>query len=164
MKKILAPALILLRSFSYRPDRPSLPTGRSIGRFRPQGLERRLAGQVLTIPEKTNYTRTASSRRSWNPGRDALEQRQGHRPEYVHHQPAPGRAAVVLSNPRALRRGAAKSGKTVVYFQGNIHPYEPEAKEACNADADILFGRRSGLLDKLIIIMCPTSMSTVRTP
>ena len=52
--------------------------------------------------------------------------------------------AVVLANPRVTTpEEAAKSGKTVVYLQGNIHPYEPEAKEALlMLMRDILFGKR----------------------
>jgi hypothetical protein len=66
-------------------------------------------------------------------------------------------AAAVLASPRvASPDEAAKSGKTVVYLQGNIHAYEPEAKEALMMlMRDILFGKRKGLLDKLIVIVCP---------
>jgi hypothetical protein len=66
-------------------------------------------------------------------------------------------AAAVMANPRvASPDEAAKSGKTVVYLQGNIHAYEPEAKEALMMlMRDILFGKRKRLLDDLIIIVCP---------
>ena len=44
----------------------------------------------------------------------------------------------------------------MVYLQGNIHPYEMEGKEALLMLArEILLGRLTGLLDKLIIIICP---------
>jgi hypothetical protein len=66
--------------------------------------------------------------------------------------------AVVLANPRVTTpQEAAKSGKTVVYLQGNIHPYEPEGKEALlMLMREILFGKMTRLLDNLIIIICPS--------
>jgi hypothetical protein len=65
--------------------------------------------------------------------------------------------SVVMAEPRVTSpEEAAKSGKPVVYLQGNIHAYEPEAKEALMMlMRDILLGKRRGLLDKLIIIVCP---------
>ena len=79
------------------------------------------------------------------PRRPALVERQGHRPQHVYTSPLRRICpAVVLANPRvATPEEAAKSGKTVVYLQGNIHPYEPEAKEALlMLMRDILFGKR----------------------
>jgi hypothetical protein len=65
--------------------------------------------------------------------------------------------ALVLANPRVTSpEEAAKSGKTVVYLQGNIHPYEMEGKEALlMLTREILLGRLTSLLDNLIIIICP---------
>ncbi len=112
----------------------------------------------LTVPERTNFERTSNSL-------DVLEFIDALRwsSENVTvinmfttslRRTCP---AVILSNPRITRpEEAAKSGKTVVYLQGNIHAYEPEAKEALlMLTRDILFGKRKHLLDNLVVIVCP---------
>ena len=124
----------------------------------PKGWNGAWPAKYLTVPEKTIYTRTASSTEvlefldtmRWNSDKVTVLNM------FVTSLRRVG-AAVVLSSPRVVSpEEAAKSGKTVVYFQGNIHPYEPEAKEALQMlMRDILFGKRARLLDKLIIIMCP---------
>jgi len=124
----------------------------------PQGWNGKWPAKYLTVPEKTNFARTASST-------DVLEfidaLRWSSDKMYVFNmftttlrRTCP---AVVLANPRVTSPDeAAKSGKTVIYLQGNIHAYEPEAKEALlMLMRDILFGKRKSLLDNLIIIVCP---------
>jgi len=87
---------------------------------------------LQTVPEKTEFTRTAShlevleyvSKLVW-------------RSEYMHverlfvsdlRRIAP---LVVLSNPRVTSpEEADETGKPVVYLQGNIHPPEAEGKES----------------------------------
>jgi len=45
----------------------------------------------------------------------------------------------------------------VVYLEGNIHPYEAEAKEALlMLTREILLGRMTHLLERLIVIVCPS--------
>jgi hypothetical protein len=124
----------------------------------PEGWAGTWPAKDLTIPEKTNFERTSSSTEvlefinalRWNS-------------EHVHVfnvYTSPMRRncpAVVLAKPRVTTpEEARKSGKTVVYFQGNIHPYEAEAKEALlMIMREILFGRMSHLLDNLVIIIVP---------
>jgi dipeptidyl-peptidase-4 len=114
--------------------------------------------KFLTVPEKTSYTRTTSTLDllefvdvlKWNS-------------ENVHvfnaftsplRRTAP---AIVLANPRVTSpQEAVKSGKPVMYLQGNIHPPEPEGTEALlMVMREILFGKRKGLLDNQIVIFLP---------
>lgn len=124
----------------------------------PSGWNGKWPAEFLTVAEKTGYTRTASSTEvlefinalRWSSDNmfiinmfTTMLRRTG--------------AAVVMADPRVTSpQEAAKSGKTVVYLQGNIHAYEPEAKEALMMlMRDILLGKRKSLLDDLIIIVCP---------
>jgi hypothetical protein len=159
MKKIAVLVLACLVPLLLAVPSPAAPD-RTIywGDSVPKGWNGSWPAKYLTVPEKTNYARTASSTEvlefldtmRWNSDKVAVLNM------FVTSLRRVG-AAVVLANPRmASPEEAAKSGKTVVYFQGNIHPYEPEAKEALQMlMRDILFGKRSRLLDTLIIIMCP---------
>jgi len=139
---------------------PRIPAAQKIywGDSVPAGWNGKWPAKYLTVPERTNFARTASST-------DVLEfidaLRWSSDKMYVFNmftttlrRTCP---AVVLANPRVTSADdAAKSGKTVVYLQGNIHAYEPEAKEALMMlMRDILFGKRKSLLDNLIIIVCP---------
>ena len=124
----------------------------------PAGWNGKWPAKYLTVPEKTNFARTASST-------DVLEfidavRWSSDKVTIINMFTTSLRRtcpAVVLANPRVTSPDeAAKSGKTVVYLQGNIHAYEPEAKEALMMlMRDILFGKRKSLLDNLIIIVCP---------
>ena len=112
----------------------------------------------LTIPEKTNFTRTTStlethefiSMLKWNS-------------EYLHvfeMYISPLRKVcpvVVMANPRITSpKAAIASGKPVIYLQGNIHPPEAEGKEALlMVMRDILLGEKAYLLDNQIILCCP---------
>jgi hypothetical protein len=139
---------------------PHVPAAQKIywGDSVPAGWNGKWAAKFLTVPERTNFARTASST-------DVLEFIDALRwsSDKVHvinmftttlRRTCP---AVVLADPRVTSPDeAVKSGKTVVYLQGNIHAYEPEAKEALMMlMRDILFGKRKNLLDNLIIIVCP---------
>jgi len=114
--------------------------------------------EYLITPERTNYMRTSSFTdilefidvMKWNS-------------KYVHVEPmfttSQGRTgvAVVLANPRITSARQAKaSGKAVIYLQGDIHPPEPEGKEALlMLMRDILLGEKGHLLDNQILIICP---------
>ena len=139
---------------------PRVPAAQKIywGDSVPQGWNGKWPAKYLTVPERTNFERTASST-------EVLEfidvMRWASDKVFVFNmftttlrRTCP---AVVLANPRVTSPDeAAKSGKTVVYLQGNIHAYEPEAKEALMMlMRNILLGKRKGLLDSLIIIVCP---------
>lgn len=124
----------------------------------PDGWNGKWPAELLTVAEKTGYTRTASSTevlKFINALRWSSEN------IFLINMFTTGLrrtgAAVVMAEPRvASPEEAAKSGKTVVYLQRNIHSYEPEAKEALMMlMRDMLLGKRKSLLDDLIIIVCP---------
>ena len=116
--------------------------------------------KFLTVPEKTDFTRTTSSYQiqefinvlKWN----------SENVHVINMFITPLRkvgSAVVLANPRVTTPEEAKaSGKPVIYLEGDIHAGgETEAKEALlMLTRDILFGKRKYLLDNLIIIVTPS--------
>jgi hypothetical protein len=124
----------------------------------PKAWNGKWPARFATVPEKMGFTRTTSTLElhefvdvlKWNS-------------ENVHvfsiftsplRKVAP---AVVLANPRVTSPDEArKSGKAVVYLQGNIHPPESEGAEALlMVMRDILFGKRKHLLDNQILIFAP---------
>jgi len=124
----------------------------------PQGWNGNWSAKFLTVPEKTKYERTTSSYEilefidmlKWNSDKVHV----------VNMYTSAMRKVcpvVVLANPRVTTpEEAAKSGKTVIYLQGNIHPGEAEAKEALlMLTREILLGKMKHLLDNLIILVCP---------
>jgi hypothetical protein len=124
----------------------------------PKGWNGKWPAKLLTVAERTNYERTASSNEvlefidvlRWNSDKVHVLT--------VYTSPLRKTCpAIVLSNPRVTTPDEArKSGKTVVYLQGNIHPYEPEGKEALLMLArEMLLGKLSALLDDLVVIICP---------
>ena len=139
---------------------PRVPAAQKIywGDSVPAGWNGKWAAKFLTVPERTNFARTASST-------DVLEfidtlRWSSDKMSIINMFTTTLRRtcpAVVLASPRVTSPDeAVKSGKTVVYLQGNIHAYEPEAKEALlMLLRDILLGKRKNLLDNLIIIVCP---------
>lgn len=124
----------------------------------PDGWNGTWPEKLQTVAEKSNYERTADNKEileylnvlRWTS--DKVQTFTVYISPLRHVCPA-----IVLANPRISRpEEAAASGKTVVYLQGNIHPYEPEGKEALLMLArEILFGKMTPLLDDLIIIICP---------
>jgi len=124
----------------------------------PKGWNGSWPAKFQTVPEKTGYKRTTSSYEllefidvlKWNSEKVHVVNMY----TSVMRKVCP---VVVLANPRITSpEEAAKSGKTVVYLQGNIHPGEAEAKEALlMLMREILFGKMNHLLDNLIIICCP---------
>ena len=139
---------------------PRVPAAQKIywGDSVPAGWNGKWPAKYLTVPERTNFERTASSTEVLE-FIDAMRWASDKMSVFNMFTTTLRRTcpAVVLANPRVTSPDeAAKSGKTVVYLQGNIHAYEPEAKEALMMlMRDILLGKRKGLLDNLIIIVCP---------
>jgi hypothetical protein len=160
MKHMLKMAVALATLAALGPALSPAPPPQKIywGDAVPAGWNGKWPAKFLTVAEKTAYARTASSTEVLE-FLDALRWSSDKMTIINMFTTSLGRtgAAAVLASPRRAAPGeAAKSGKTVVYLQGNIHPYEPEAKEALMMlMRDILFGRRRGLLDKLIVIVCP---------
>jgi hypothetical protein len=124
----------------------------------PKGWNGKWPAKFLTVPEKTNFTRTTSTLAlhelidtfKWSSERMHVF------PIFTSalRKVAP---AVVLANPRVTSPDQAKaSGKAVIYLQGNIHPPESEATEALlMVMRDILLGSRRSLLDNQVLVFCP---------
>jgi hypothetical protein len=124
----------------------------------PKGWNGKWPAKFLTVPEKTNYARTTSTLDlaefvdtvKWNSENVAVINVFTSAMRKV----AP---AIVLANPRVTSpQEAVKSGKPVMFIQGNIHPAEPEGTEAIlMAMREILFGAKKPLLDNQIVIFLP---------
>lgn len=146
--------LVVLASFVVSAQPQKIYWGDAV----PKGWNGTWPATLQTVPEKTRYTRTATHMEVLE-FIDALRWSS----DKVHVfsvYTSPMRRicpAIVLANPRVTTpEEAAKSGKMVVYLQGNIHPYEMEGKEALLVLArEILLGKLTPLLDQLIIIICP---------
>jgi hypothetical protein len=152
----LTPSLILVTIFALTAgaQQPKIYWADEV----PKGWNGKWAAKFLTVPERTNYTRTTSTldlqeyvdTLKWNSENLYIINAFTSALRKV----AP---AIVAANPRVTSpQDAVKSGKPVIYLQGNIHPAEPEGTEALlMVMRDILFGNRKNLLDNQIIIFLP---------
>ena len=124
----------------------------------PAGWNGTWPADLLTVPERTTWTRTVSTLQlhEWIA---ALKLKT----EFLHVETmfvSPLRKAapvMVLANPRVTTPEQARaSGKPVVFLLGNIHPPESEAAEAMLMLArDLAAGKRRALLDKVIVMIAP---------
>ena len=110
-----------------------------------------------TVPERTEYARTSTTAEV-EAFLDSLQRRGA--PVAVGNMgiSAEGRPVllVVASDPPVTSpREAARSGKLVVYVQANIHGGEVEGKEAAQRLLRELAGPRSGLLERLVVLVAP---------
>ncbi|MBT8395903.1 MAG: hypothetical protein KJN92_03005 [Gemmatimonadetes bacterium] len=114
--------------------------------------------ELLTIAEKSDFTRTMTTRDMYE-FLDAVKWRSENVHVFDLFTTPLGRisSAIVLANPRVTSpREARESGKPVIYLQGKIHPPEPEGAEASlMVLRDILFGNKGHLLDNQIIVITP---------
>ena len=124
----------------------------------PAGWNGTWPAELLTVPERSAYTRTTSSLQNL----EFITALRG-RSEQIHvvnmfisplRKSAP---AVVIANPRVTSAQEARaSGKPVVFLFGNIHPPESEATEALLMLArDLTVGARKSLLQNQIVIIAP---------
>ena len=124
----------------------------------PAGWTGQWPAELLTVPERTSYTRTTSSLQNI----EFITALRG-KSESVHvvnmfisplRKAAP---AMVLARPRVTSAQEARaSGKPVVFLFGNIHPPESEATEALLMIArDLTTGSRKTLLQNQIVIIAP---------
>jgi hypothetical protein len=124
----------------------------------PKGWNGTWPTDLLTVPERTAFTRTMSTLQL-HEFINALKWKTD-RLHVVNMFVSPMRKvapAIVISNPRVTSAEAAKaSGKPVVFLMGNIHPPEAEAAEALLMVArDLTLGKRRDLLDNQIVIIAP---------
>lgn len=113
---------------------------------------------LLTVPERTNYTRTMSTLQlhEWI----AALKLKSENVHVVSMFTSPMRKvapAIVLASPRVTSSQQARtSGKPVVFLLGNIHPPEPEAAEALLMVArDLATGKRPAILANVIVMIAP---------
>jgi hypothetical protein len=128
----------------------------------PAGWDGDWPKELKTVPERTGYTRTITTR-DLDEWVAALKTKSDTVHGNVHvvemftsplKKVAP---AMVLANPRVSSAEEARaSGKPVVFLMGNIHPPEPEAAEALLMVArDLAAGKRRAILDHLIVMIAP---------
>jgi hypothetical protein len=124
----------------------------------PAGWSGKWPADVLTVAERSGYTRTMSSLQNI----EFITALRG-KSENIHvvnmfisplRNAAP---AMILANPRVTSAQEARaSGKPVVFLFGNIHPPESEAAEALHMIArDLTVGSRKQLLQNQIVIIAP---------
>lgn len=124
----------------------------------PAGWSGKWPADVLTVAERSGYTRTMSSLQNI----EFITALRG-KSDNIHvvnmfisplRKAAP---AVILANPRVTSAQEARaSGKPVVFLFGNIHPPESEAAEALHMIArDLTIGSRKQLLQNQIVIIAP---------
>jgi hypothetical protein len=114
--------------------------------------------ELITVPVKTNYQKTSTYAEVMS-FISALQNKS----KFIHLEhmalSKEGKKipVVVLANPRVTTPAEAKkSGKPVLYIQGNIHAGEVEGKEIVQQlMRDILLGDKKHLLDNQIIIFAP---------
>ncbi len=124
----------------------------------PQGWTGVWTSDLLTVAERTTFTRTVSTLQlhEWIA---ALKLKS----ELLHvvsmftspmRKVAP---AIVIANPRVTSpQQARQSGKPVVFLLGNIHPPESEAAEAMMMLArDLATGKHPAMLQNLIVMIAP---------
>ena len=124
----------------------------------PAGWNGTWPAELLTVPERTAYTRTTTSLQNLE-FITALRGRSG-QIHVVNMFISPLRKAapaMVIANPRVTSAQEARaSGKPVLFLFGNIHPPESEATEALLMLArDLTVGARKSLLQNQIVIIAP---------
>lgn len=124
----------------------------------PKAWNGKWAPKFQIVPEKTGFTRTTSTL-ELHEFIDVLKWNAENMHVFTVFTSALRKVApaIVLASPRVTSPDEArKSGKPVIYLQGNIHPPEPEGTEALlMVMRDILLGSRRHLLDNQIVIICP---------
>jgi hypothetical protein len=124
----------------------------------PSGWAGTWSSDLLTVPERTAWTRTMSTVQlhEWIAALKLKTERLHVETMFV----SPLRKAapvMVLSTPRVTSPEQARAtGKPVVFLLGNIHPPEAEAAEAMLMLArDLAAGPRAHLLDTLTVMIAP---------
>jgi len=124
----------------------------------PQGWSGEWPQELLTVAERSGFTRTMTTRDLYEL-LDAVKWRSDKVHVFDLFTTPLGRisSVIVLANPRVTSPEEARaSGKPVVFLQGKIHPPEPEGAEAMlMVMRDILFGDKGHLLDNQIILIDP---------
>jgi hypothetical protein len=124
----------------------------------PPGWTGKPSPDLLTVPEKTNWTRTTNTIQLHEfIAALKLKTESLHTIRMFTSPRGKVAPAMVLSNPRVTSPAQARnSGKPVVFLIGNIHPPESEAAEALLMVArDLATGKRKNILDSLVVMIAP---------
>lgn len=156
LRRVAAAALIAVLAMTIDPA--AQPRQIHWGDDVPAGWTGKWTADLLTVPERTRWTRTVSTLQlhEWIAAFKL-------KTEFLHVETmflSPLRKAapvMILANPRVTTPAEAKaSGKPIVFLLGNIHPPEAEAAEAMVMVArDLGAGSRTALLDKVIVMIAP---------
>ena len=124
----------------------------------PSGWTGTWPDELLTVAERTTYTRTMTS--TQNLEFITALRRRTEALHVVNMFTSPMRKvapAMVIASPRLTSPQQARaSGKPVVFLFGNIHPPESEAAEALHMVArDLTVGPRKHLLQNQIVVIAP---------
>lgn len=124
----------------------------------PAGWNGKSTPDLLTVPEKTRFTRTTSTMdlHEWIAALK-LKSENLHVVNMFTSPRGKVSPAIVIGQPRVTSPQQARtSGKPVVFLLGNIHPPESEAAEALMMVArDLATGKRKGILDNLVVMIAP---------
>lgn len=124
----------------------------------PAGWNGKAAPDLLTVPERTRFTRTTSTIQlhEWIA---ALKLKSANLHVVNMFTSPRGKVspAIVIGQPRVTSpQQARNSGKPVVFLVGNIHPPESEAAEAMMMVArDLATGKHKAILDSLVVMIAP---------
>ncbi len=124
----------------------------------PVGWNGKATPDLLTVPEKTRFTRTTSTIQlhEWIAALK-LKSENLHVVNMFTSPRGKVSPAIAIAQPRVTTAEQARnSGKPVVFLLGNIHPPESEAAEALLMVArDLATGRHKAILDSLVVMIAP---------
>lgn len=124
----------------------------------PVGWNGKATPDLLTVPEKTRFTRTTSTIQlhEWIAALK-LKSENLHIVNMFTSPRGKVSPAIAIAQPRVTTAEQARnSGKPVVFLLGNIHPPESEAAEALLMVArDLATGRHKAILDSLVVMIAP---------
>ena len=124
----------------------------------PAGWTGKWPAELLTVAERTKFTRTMTSLQNLEFVTALREKTENLHVVNMFISPMKKVApAMVIASPRVTSPQQARaSGKAVLFLFGNIHPPESEAAEALQMVArDLTVGARKNLLENLIVIIAP---------
>ena len=124
----------------------------------PPGWTGKWSADLLTVAERSKYTRTMTSLQNLEFITALRSKSDNLHVVNMFISPLKKAApAIVIANPRVTSAQQARaSGKPVVFLFGNIHPPESEAAEALHMVArDLAAGARKHLLQNQIVIIAP---------
>jgi hypothetical protein len=156
LARLIAAALVLSAAMAgiLIAQQPKIYWGDDV----PAGWMGQWSPDLLTVPERTRFTRTTDTLQlhEWIAALK-LKSENVHVIRMFTSPRGKVAPATVLARPRVTSPQQARaSGKPVVFLLGNIHPPESEAAEALLMVArDLATGKRPNILDNVIVMIAP---------